>query len=155
MNKTEKQIDTLFTMAKERGLAPMWTHYYRKRIDGKKEYKTLAATTCILLDSDLKPVSRGISVVSVKDNGAKAFGRLLSLKRAFKVVASDKVTPAELLSTSKIEGLPSPCRMYERLDPQNWETFVTELEYDRIVSKTRRYSKAKLEEYRSTQTITA
>lgn len=140
MDKTTKQIDTLFTKAKERGYTPMWTHYYRTRKCGENECKTLAATTCILLNSDLKPVSRGIAVVSVRDNGAKAYGRSLSLKRAFKVVASTKVAAGELVSTLNVDGLSGSCRLHERLDPQNWETFVTELEYDRIIHKIKRES---------------
>ena len=154
MDKTKKQIETLFTMAKERNLSPMWTHFYRTRKDGENEYKTLAATACVLLNSDLKPVSRGIAVVSVRDNGAKAYGRLLSLKRAFKVVASTKVAAGELVSTRNVEGLPNSSRLYERLDPQSWETFVTELEYDRIVSKMKRESGDSLQEYKSAQTVT-
>lgn len=153
MNKTNKKIDTLFTMAKERGFSPMWSHYYRTN---KKGQKVLAATSCVLLNEDLNPVSRGISVVSVRDNGAKAFGRLLSLKRAFRVLASDKVDMAEVISISKIEGLLNPSqKKQERLDPADWESYVTDLEYDRIVSRVRRKSKATLEEYRATQTATA
>lgn len=81
MKPTKKQIETLFTMAKERGLSPMWTHYYRN----DRGQKTLAATTCVLLDvnNNCEPVSRGITIVSAEDNGEKSYGRYLSLRRAY------------------------------------------------------------------------
>jgi hypothetical protein len=130
----------------------MWSHYYRTN---KRGQKVLAATSCVLLNENLKPVSRGIAVVSLKDNGAKAYGRLLSLKRAFRVVASDKVDTTELLSTRKIEGfLSSTQKKQARLDPADWESYVTDLEYDRIVSKIKRDSKSKLEAYQASKAMT-
>jgi hypothetical protein len=153
LDKTKKQIETLFTMAKDRGLSPMWSHYYRTN---KKGFRVLGATSCILLNADLKPVSRGVSVVSVRDNGAKAYGRLLSLKRAFRVIASEKVDTTVVISTRNVEGiLGSYQKKQERLDPADWESYVTELEYDRVVSKVKRDSKIKLEAYQaSTRTMT-
>ena len=40
MDRAKKQIETLFAMAKEKGLSPMWTHY-------KKQDGSLGATSCI------------------------------------------------------------------------------------------------------------
>ena len=87
MRAIKKQIATLLTVAQSRGLSPMFTHYYRTTPLGQK---VLAATSCVLLE-DLTPVSRGMSVVSTKDIGDKAFGRYLSLQRAFGAAMSNNV----------------------------------------------------------------
>lgn len=81
MKDPKKQIDTLFSEAKNRGLRTMWTHYYRETTQGEK---VLAATTCLLLDAENDyPVSKGVAVASPEDIPSKVMGRALSLKRAY------------------------------------------------------------------------
>lgn len=136
MRSSKKQIDTLFTMSKERGLSPMWTHYYRTN---KKGERILAATTCVLLDKDCNPVSRGISVVSKRDNGEKAYGRCLSIKRAYSAAMTDKVPvfdeePDQFISTKGIEGF-DVFLSSKALTCKTDDNELTDLEVDRIEKK--------------------
>lgn len=150
MKSTKQQIDTLFGMAKERGLSPMWTHFYRetelKRADPTtgevvtETVKSLAATACILLDAELNPVSRGLSLVSLKDNGDKAYGRLLSLKRAYNAAASEGDIAEETLRPPDgypVESLSSYGKALVKASRRAQE-LMTDVEDDRIKEKKKR-----------------
>lgn len=137
MKNTKKKIDTLFSLARERGFSPMWTHYYRR---DKKNNRVLAATSCILLDKKLQPVSRGLCSVYFYANGEKVYGRYESLKRAFKAALSKK-TSWTFLYSGRIEGLRAgdqSCIAIQFSSNVDWIGCVTDVEYDRIGSKRER-----------------
>jgi hypothetical protein len=159
MKTTKKKIETLFGLAKERGWSPMWTHYYRR---DKMDNKILAATSCILMNANFEPVSRGFCAVYFKANGDKAYGRMESLSRAFKAVVDGKYkTPVEWLNTRRIEGIGADMSPTKSVFPAagfEWtlcDTHLTGVESDRIQARVGRKSKKSLDEYREEKALVA
>lgn len=138
--RVDRQIETLFTLAKERGLVPMWTHYYRDNGYDKE----LAATSCILLDpGGYIPLTKGLAVVSYEDNGEKAFGRLLSIKRAFAAFVT-RTENRDVLMTDDIFGFKLPLSYKSKwltdskVSSIDWNPDLTDIEVDRIQAKRER-----------------
>lgn len=128
MERATKQIDTLFEKARERGLRPMWTHYYRVH----KGEKVLGATTCILLDNSGRVMSRGAAVVSLKDVPSKVVGRALSLKRAFAAAASETNYDCSTVPTKGVVGLP---RHISKSMKTPLDFSLTEIELSRVEAR--------------------
>lgn len=143
MKDIKKQIATLFDLTRARHWHPMWTHYYRRDPKGNR---VLAATSCILLTKDLRPVSRGLCSVYIKANGQKAYGRLESLKRAFRTVMTGvegvvvEGRTMMRISIRGIEGLTFPSSHTAKNfgSGVDWLYYTTEVEEDRINSRIER-----------------
>lgn len=133
MKDAKQQIETLVKLAKKHDLIPMWTHFYRADNWG---FKKLGLTSCLLVNPSFEPISRGISVVSTKDNGSKINGRLLSIKRAFKAAISDKYQK-EVIATKEILDYDYKTSDYksERFTNNNPVNVTNSIERDRLKHK--------------------
>ena len=128
----------------------MWTHYYRR---DKLNNRILAATSCVLVNADSQPVSRGFCSVYFYANGEKAFGRLESLSRAFKAAMdSPEKEPVGWLNTRKLEGIDTPKSPSKSVFIAAgrgwtiWENHLTHIEQDRIQTKADRMKARKVAE---------
>jgi len=101
-DRIKAELDMWMEMAKARGLTPMFTHYRKDNPDDfllmieddmddlegllcgavPMTGKRYVATTCVLLDENLRVMSRGACVVSEKDMPYKVDGRRRSLREA-------------------------------------------------------------------------
>jgi hypothetical protein len=91
MTPTHQKVEYVRGLVKRAGLTPMWTHYYATRKGGR----VLKATSCCLLNESGLVASRGVAVVSRKDNGDKATGRYLSIRRAYQALNDPSRTDLE------------------------------------------------------------
>jgi hypothetical protein len=80
LKETKRKLSNLFQLAKDRGLSPMWTHYW---VTDKKGQKVIGATTCVLLDENFEPFAKGTTIRGKTDIPAKVTGRYWALKRAY------------------------------------------------------------------------
>ena len=142
MKNTKKQLATLFELARMRNWSPMWTHYYRRDRLGNR---VLSATSCVLVNANAEPVSRGFCSVYFYANGEKAYGRMESLSRAFKAaVDSPEKEGVYWLKTSRLEGVgysESPSKSVFPAASRGWtscENFLTLVEQDRIAARVKR-----------------
>lgn len=79
------ELNQLLRDVKAKGFSPMFTHYRDEYVEGR-----LGATTCVILDSNVDPVAKGVALVSMDDNGSRLTGRLLSLQRAWVAYMAQK-----------------------------------------------------------------
>jgi hypothetical protein len=73
----KKIIEELHTQ----GLHPIFSHFFDCPY-GMKEYKSLRATSCVIVNQQGEAEAKGTSIVSLLDNGSKLEGRYNSLGRA-------------------------------------------------------------------------
>jgi hypothetical protein len=69
-------------------LTPLFFHYHVwiRRIDHQtntvSEHKRLIATSCVLVDKENRPIAKGSTIVSPRENPNKIEGRIIALDRA-------------------------------------------------------------------------
>ena len=148
---TKRKLGKLFGMAKSCGLSPMWTHYWEEGKNGPE----IAATTCILLDEDFEPVSKGTTLRGT-DNPAKVAGRYWSLRRAYDMAIGVAFRPEEFMPVPRTtRSLLSGSTVFKdkyvaKAVPKSLVTWrLTEVEESRIEAK-----KERLRPQANTQTQT-
>jgi len=123
---------------------PIWSHYYRVTCKGQKE---LAATSCVLISkADFHPISKGMAVVSSRDNGDKVIGRWLSLQRACEGMLEKKDSQEKIRTKQTILGFEALPKRHGSFsfkksiylkNELNWPTFLSEQEFKNVTKKQR------------------